>query len=257
MSSGGSVTRLIQLIRSEDAAERQAAARLIWQRYFHDLLELARRNLDRRVRPRADEEDVVQSMFRSFCLRQERGAYHLAGRDELWKLLVTITLTKARNTARYHRREKRDVAREQPATWAGGDSDCPIWASRKWTRPIRRRRKPPCSTRRWNDASRPWATPSCGKLLSGVSKATPTAKSPIAWIAPSGRLNEGWSEFGRFGRVVKRHREARVLKGWRSSPRALTSTSPPSFPPPLRRGGRGGGSQAGDQDSPVLEYGDL
>jgi RNA polymerase sigma factor (sigma-70 family) len=131
MSSGGSVTRLIQLIRSADAAERELAARLIWQRYFQDLLALARRNLDERVRRRADAEDVLQSMFRSFCLRQERGAYDLADRDDLWKLLVTITLSKARNTARYHRREKRDVGREHAATIAAGDdqrSDCPMWA---------------------------------------------------------------------------------------------------------------------------------
>jgi RNA polymerase sigma factor (sigma-70 family) len=129
MSHEGSVTRLIQLIRSADPAEREVAARMIWQRYFHDLLELARRNLDRRVRRRADEEDVVQSMFRSFCLRQERAAYDVSGRDELWKLLVTITLTKARNTARHHRRGKRDVAREQAATiGAGRDAECPIWA---------------------------------------------------------------------------------------------------------------------------------
>jgi len=128
MSSGGSVTRLIQLIRSDDPAEREMAARMIWQRYFHDLLELARRNLDKRVRRRADEEDVLQSMFRSFCLRQGRGEYNLPGRDDLWKLLVTITLSKARNTAKAHRRGKRDVGREQAATAATDDSGCPVWA---------------------------------------------------------------------------------------------------------------------------------
>jgi RNA polymerase sigma factor (sigma-70 family) len=129
MSHEGSVTRLIQRIRSADPEERQVAARMIWQRYFQDLLELARRNLDRRVRRRADEEDVVLSMFRGFCSRQERGAYDVSGRDELWKLLVTITLTNARNTARHHRRRKRDVAREQHLTVAGGgpDSECPNW----------------------------------------------------------------------------------------------------------------------------------
>ena len=72
------------------------AARLIWLRYFRDLLELARSNLDRRIRRREDEEDVVQSMYKSFCLRQQRGEFDLAGRDALWKLLVTITLRKAR-----------------------------------------------------------------------------------------------------------------------------------------------------------------
>jgi RNA polymerase sigma factor (sigma-70 family) len=113
MGSGASVTQLIQLLRSEDEVERDLATRLIWRRYFHDLLELARNHLDRRICRRADEEDVLQSMYKSFCLGQQQGEFDLAGRDELWKLLVTITLRKARNTARVHRRDKRAIARER------------------------------------------------------------------------------------------------------------------------------------------------
>ncbi len=67
MTSPASVTRLIYLLRSGDTAVRDMAARRIWQRDFRELLSLARRNLDRRARHRADEEDVLQSMFRSFC----------------------------------------------------------------------------------------------------------------------------------------------------------------------------------------------
>ncbi len=113
MGREGSVTRLIQFLRSGDAAERDLAARLIWQRYFRDLLELARNNLNKRIRRREDEEDVLQSMYKSFCLRQQRGEFDLASRDALWKLLVTITLRKARNAAKKQMREKRDVGREQ------------------------------------------------------------------------------------------------------------------------------------------------
>jgi len=113
MGREGSVTRLIQFLRSGDAAERDLAARLIWQRYFRDLLELARNNLNKRIRRREDEEDVLQSMYKSFCLRQQRGEFDLASRDALWKLLVTITLRKARNAANKQMREKRDVGREQ------------------------------------------------------------------------------------------------------------------------------------------------
>lgn len=112
MGSDGSVTRLIRLLRSDDAAERDLAARLIWRRYFHDLLELARNHLSKRIRRREDEEDVLQSMYKSFCLRQQRGEFDLAGRDALWKLLVTITLRKARNAAKKQATEKRDIARE-------------------------------------------------------------------------------------------------------------------------------------------------
>jgi hypothetical protein len=95
MGPDASVTRLIRLLRDEDWAVRDMAASLIWQRFFRDLLDLARKNLDKRVRRRTDEEDVLQSIFRSFCARQGRGEFDLADRDELWRLLVTITLRKA------------------------------------------------------------------------------------------------------------------------------------------------------------------
>jgi RNA polymerase sigma factor (sigma-70 family) len=129
MEPDASVTRLIPLLRSDDAAVRDMAASLIWQRYFRDLLDLARKNLSGRVRRREDEEDVLQSMFHSFCARQGRGEFDLADRDDLWRLLVTITLRKARNTAREHRRERRDVARERAESPAAADdTSCPGWA---------------------------------------------------------------------------------------------------------------------------------
>ena len=139
MVHDGSVTRLIQLLRSGDKTEREMAALLIWKRYFRDLLKLARNNLTKRIRRREDEEDVLQSMYKSFCLRQERGEFDLAGRDALWKLLVTITLRKARNVAKAHGRDRRDVAREQ--TIAGDDDKASVhWARANGdVRPITRR----------------------------------------------------------------------------------------------------------------------
>ena len=127
MDRQGSVTGMILGLRLEDPAVRDAAARQIWERYFRDLLTLARNNLDKRIRVRTSEEDVAQSMFKSFCMRQQRGEFDLAGRDELWKLLVTITLRKARNAATAQRREKRDVRRERNAA-ASEDTDSSLWA---------------------------------------------------------------------------------------------------------------------------------
>ncbi len=126
MDRQGSVTAMIQGLRSENPAVREAAARQIWERYFRDLLTLARNNLDKRIRVRTNEEDVAQSMFKSFCVRQQRGEFDLAGRDELWKLLVTITLRKARNAAKAARREKRDVRRERSLA-GSDDTDSPLW----------------------------------------------------------------------------------------------------------------------------------
>ena len=68
--SPGSVTRL--LICGGDAAAQQ-----LWGRYVQRLLTLARGELDRVVRARADEDDVVQSAFASFFRRW--GDYQLSG----------------------------------------------------------------------------------------------------------------------------------------------------------------------------------
>src|SRR5271163_1536083 len=126
MHPHGSITGAFKELRSDDPAVRDAAARYIWDRYFRDLLILARNNLDKRIRLRMSEEDVAQSMFKSFCLRQQRGEFELTGRDDLWKLLVTITVRKARNAAKAQRRDKRDVAREQTPS-SGHEPGSAVW----------------------------------------------------------------------------------------------------------------------------------
>ncbi len=120
--SAGSVTLMIHELRSDDPRRRDEAARLVWERYFRQLLTLAKRQLSRRVRQRVDEEDVLQSVYESVCRRQERGEFDLLGRDDLWKLLVTVTLRKARNAGRRHTRDKRDARREVHEA-AGRDAD--------------------------------------------------------------------------------------------------------------------------------------
>jgi DNA-directed RNA polymerase specialized sigma24 family protein len=128
MGTQGSVTRLIIDLRSDEPALREAAARLVWGRYFKELLALARNHLSARIRCREDEEDVLQSMYKSFCARQRRGDFDLANRDELWNLLVQITLCKARTTAERHQQGKRDVRREgaNVADRSGGSPAVPI-----------------------------------------------------------------------------------------------------------------------------------
>jgi RNA polymerase sigma factor (sigma-70 family) len=75
----------------------------------------------------ADEEDVLQNVYNILYKRLKQGEYDLANRDDLWKLLVTITLHKTRNVANYHRRKQRDVVRDQ--TMSGGDeTDSARWA---------------------------------------------------------------------------------------------------------------------------------
>jgi RNA polymerase sigma factor (sigma-70 family) len=112
MNIPGDLTQIIHQLRSDDPRERDEAARLVWEHYFRDLLALAHRHLGWRIRQRVDAEDVLQSMYASVCRRQQRGEFELYDRDDFWKLLVTITLNKARNAAKWHQRARRDVARE-------------------------------------------------------------------------------------------------------------------------------------------------
>jgi DNA-directed RNA polymerase specialized sigma24 family protein len=99
-----SVTRWIAQLRAGD----QAAADPLWQRYFEQLVVLARGRLLRAPRRAADEEDVALSAFHSFCRAAEDGRFaKLNDRNDLWRLLVVLTTRKAAHLLRDGRRLKR------------------------------------------------------------------------------------------------------------------------------------------------------
>jgi DNA-directed RNA polymerase specialized sigma24 family protein len=61
-----------------------------------------------RTRRAADEEDVALIAFASFCHHAARGKFpQLADRDDLWRLLVTVTSRKALHLRRDEKRPKR------------------------------------------------------------------------------------------------------------------------------------------------------
>jgi RNA polymerase sigma-70 factor (ECF subfamily) len=120
MSSIGSLTLCIQHLQSPDGRERDEAARIIWERFATRLQALVRRHLDNRVRRREDEQDILQSMYASFCSGQRAGKTSPASRDELWKLLVRITMCKVVNTAHRHLAARRDVRRERGGSERAG-----------------------------------------------------------------------------------------------------------------------------------------
>lgn len=85
-----------------------AAAQALWERYFAQLVRLARNRLSGLRRGARDEEDVALSAFSSFCLAAERGRFpQLADRDGLWRLLVALTERKAVDLIRAETRAKR------------------------------------------------------------------------------------------------------------------------------------------------------
>ena len=56
-----------------------------------------------------DPEDIVQSVFRTFFRRASEGQYQVPSGEELWKLLLAISLNKVRSVGQFHRAAKRDI----------------------------------------------------------------------------------------------------------------------------------------------------
>ena len=122
MSSTGSVTKLILRVKQGD----RTAAQELLARYFRRLLGLARAKLQGKQLRAADEEDVVQSALIGFFLGAERGQYaQLRDRDDLWHLLVKITIRKAQKLLNEEQRQKRCPGTEHPGTPWPGPGDTP------------------------------------------------------------------------------------------------------------------------------------
>lgn len=94
-----------------------AAARAVFGRFARRLVALARRRMDERLAGKVDAEDVVQSAYKSFFIRQKAGQLDVGNWNSLWGLLTVITLRKVADRAAHFRAGKRDASRElgQPA----------------------------------------------------------------------------------------------------------------------------------------------
>lgn len=112
-SDGHSITTWIERLRQKDS--RAAAA--LWERFCQRMLAFARQRLGAVPRGVADEEDVVVVAFERFLHGVRRGRFpRLAGRDDLWAVLATLT-------ARHAARQIRDLHRE---VRGGGVAHAPV-----------------------------------------------------------------------------------------------------------------------------------
>jgi len=109
---------IMELLRSGD----QAAAALVVQKYSRRLIGLAASRLPTPVRAKEDEDDAVQSAFKSFFNRQKKGEFEPEDWDELGTLLTYLTACKVDRRIRKYLAGKRDVRREHSPEPAGDDS---------------------------------------------------------------------------------------------------------------------------------------
>lgn len=93
----------------------EEAFRQLFEQYVKSLTKIATKHLSPRVSTRVDGEDVVQEVLWSFYRRSARGDFRIDESLDIWRLLVTITVRKARMQGRFHSAGPRDVALETGA----------------------------------------------------------------------------------------------------------------------------------------------
>jgi RNA polymerase sigma factor (sigma-70 family) len=104
MPSGGSVTNWFEELENGNSVAAQA----LWERYFPELVRVARDRLRGVRRGISDEEDIALSAMDSFLNAAQKGRFpNLADRDELWRLLIRITARKVVDLKRRETRQRR------------------------------------------------------------------------------------------------------------------------------------------------------
>jgi DNA-directed RNA polymerase specialized sigma24 family protein len=100
------------------------AARQLWERLWESFVRLARTQL-RKPRGVADEEDVANSAFDSFCRGAKEGKFaQLEDGGDLWGIMGMLIARKAADLLRREGAAKRGGGRvKDEAALAGGDPD--------------------------------------------------------------------------------------------------------------------------------------
>jgi RNA polymerase sigma factor (sigma-70 family) len=103
------------------------AVTVLVRRYMARLTSLASSRLSRKLARRVEAEDVVLSAWRSFFVATGRNQVDVPEDDNLWPLLVTMTLRKLSRQAAMHSAERRSIHAEREQQ---PDSDWPAIAAR-------------------------------------------------------------------------------------------------------------------------------
>ena len=110
MNKPGSVTHWLHALKANES--KDDATRLIWERYFDQLMGVAKKRLQGVRRPCVDEEDIALEAFDSFFRGVRAGKFsRLDNRQDLWQILGVITSRKAINATKKEQRLKRGGGR--------------------------------------------------------------------------------------------------------------------------------------------------
>lgn len=110
-------------LRQLEAGDEDAA-RLLWERYYRELVELARARFGTTPRRVADEEDVALSVLRCLYEGAARGQFaELVNRGELWQLLAAITGRKVIDQQRRLTQQKRGGGQVRGDSVVHGNDD--------------------------------------------------------------------------------------------------------------------------------------
>ena len=105
----------------------ESAATVLVRRYMARLTSLANSRLSRKLARRVDAEDVVLSAWRSFFVATGRNHVDVPDDDNLWPLLVTMTIRKLARQAARHSADRRSIHVEDEQA---DDLDWPTIVSR-------------------------------------------------------------------------------------------------------------------------------
>ena len=115
-SNSTTLDHVISRLRAgRDQSGYETAVGLLWEKYFLRMMLLARKKLAGAHNRAKDEEDIAVSAFKSFCAGMQAGKYEHGQENDLWPLLVTITINKSIDHLRHENRAKRGGRHERSA----------------------------------------------------------------------------------------------------------------------------------------------
>jgi RNA polymerase sigma factor (sigma-70 family) len=100
------------LLRAYVEGGSQDAASQLFERYAERLIRLASAKMSKQLQRKVDPDDVVQSAFRSFFVRAQKGDCTVTKPGDLWGLLVAFTYNKIRKQVQHYAAQRRDYRRE-------------------------------------------------------------------------------------------------------------------------------------------------